>query len=594
MDSGANGVGMGARIGGYGLPPHIEGSGFTLVVTNAQLVNVLTGECYPVDVATRGAWIVAIGPVGSCVSRASKMIDARGRFLSPGLIDVHVHIESSMLTPAQFAAAVLPRGTTTVVADPHEIANVLGLDGVNYMLEASAGLPLDVFFLAPSCVPAVPSLETAGAEFGIQEIKTILSWPRVIGLAEVMDYPGVINGDARVTAILREARRDGGLICGHCPELRGHKLQTYMAAGPDSDHEVLDGDELLEKLRLGITVEAHASFHSENISTLVAQLSRLPLLPPNAAFCIDDLHAATLIEDGHMDRVLRAAVQHGLPPVTALRLATIQGAMRSRLHHLGVIAPGRLANFVLFDDLNEFRASHVIYKGILVARDGKLLQEIPSQPLQVESRATVHLERLPDARDFRLRAGGDLADVHVIELVHDTAVTRLGRRVLPVRDGSIQWDGETDLCQIAVFERHGRRGTSAHGFISGYGLRNGALASTVAHDSHNIIVLGRNPDDMALATRELVRMGGGMVCTAWGKVLAAVALPVAGLLSNHSPEELTRELRHLSAVVRELGAGGRDPLMGITNLALPVIPDVRITDLGLVDVAAQQLIPLFV
>ena len=569
-----------------------SGDEFSLTITDARLVNVLTGECYPADVGIQGERIRYIGEPGSCGGRGRQTISAHGRFLSPGLIDVHVHIESSMLTPAQFAAAVLPRGTTAVVADPHELANVLGLEGVKYILEASTGLPLDVYVLAPSCVPAVPGLETAGAAFGAREIEEMLSWPRVIGLAEVMDYPGVVAGTARMRSILRIARQREGLIGGHCPQLRGRDLQAYMAAGPDSDHEVTDGGELLEKLRLGMTVEAHASFHSENVSALARVLAGLPLLPPNIAFCIDDLHAATLIEDGHMDRVLRAAVREGISPLVALRLATLQAANRSRLHSMGVIAPGRLANLVLFEDLEEFNPSHVVSRGRLVARDGRLTEEINPPSLPVEDRETIAMGEVPNADWFRLAGAQGEAWVHVIECVQETSLTQFSQRRLSVGGGRIWWEEEPDLCLVAVLERHGRRGSRALGLLGGFGMRQGALASSVAHDSHNVIVVGRDPVDMAVAVREIVGLGGGMVCVCGGQVLASVALPVAGLLSRLRPEELARDLRRITQAVESLGVGGRDALMSITNLALPVIPEARITDLGLVDVNSQVLVPL--
>ena len=566
---------------------------FTLAITNTQLVNVLTGEIYPVDVGIYGPQIASVRPAGEMKIRADQVIDAKGLYLSPGLIDTHVHIESSMLTPAHFAEAVIPHGTTAVVVDPHEIANVLGLEGVRYMLAQSRGLPLKVFVLAPSCVPSVPGLETSGASFGAAEIREMLSWDGVIGLAEVMDYPGVIGGGERMLSILQAARDANTLICGHCPQVRGAELQAYLAAGPDSDHEIFDAGEMLEKLRAGMTVEAHESFHSSNIAELVETLAQLPLLPPNVTFCIDDLPAQSLLELGHIDNCLRMAVRAGMDPVVALRIATIHGANRCRLHDLGVIAPGKTADLVLWRDLQDFRAEWVVCDGKVATRGGKMLQDIPIRSHPLEEKQTVRLLSRPTVADFLIETSQKEQQVNAIESL-DGLATRFTVFNLPARKGTLDWQSDPDLCLAAVFERHAHTGHHSLGLIKGFGLKLGAIASTVSHDCHNLIVVGRKPEDMVLAANTLVNAGGGLVCAHENKVLGLVKLPVAGLLSLLPPGELAVELNQLKDAIRSLGLEGREPLLKIATLALPVIPDARLTDLGLVDVRSQQFVPFFV
>lgn len=566
---------------------------FDLAVVGARLVNVLTGEIYPADVGVCQDRISYVGRAGAMDIQAGEIIQANGRFLSPGLIDTHVHIESSMLTPSHFAQAVLPRGTTTVVIDPHEIANVLGMNGVRYMLDASAGLPLKIYVLAPSCVPAVPGLETAGAVFGPAEIAELLSQPRVIGLAEVMDYPGVIEGSPRMMGILQAAASRHALICGHCPALQGPDLQAYLAAGPDSDHEVQDANEMLEKLRSGMTIEAHESFHSQNVDTLVQVLKGLPLLPPNVTFCIDDLPADSLLRDGHIDQVLRQAVRSGLPAVTALRIATTQAAARCRLYDLGTIAAGKIADLVLLDDLVDFHPSTVVCSGQVVVRDSQLIAPFSDRHDPTQYAHTVTIPDPPSAETFHIPHDGSKALVRIIRLIEPTWLTEFTLRELPAAGGCLDWQTDPDLCLVGVFERHGRSGHHSLGLLEGFGMTAGAIGSTLAHDSHNLIVVGRSPADMAVAVKVLVATGGGMVCLHDGQVTGLVELPIAGLLSPKRAAQVAADLSALRRAVIELGVRGKDPLLAITELALPVIPQARFSDLGLVDVLAQKHIPFW-
>ncbi len=420
----------------------------------------------------------------------------------------------------------------------------------------------------------------------------MLSWEGVIGLAEVMDYPGVIGGGERMLSILQSAHDAKTLICGHCPQVRGADLQAYLAAGPDSDHEIFDAGEMLEKLRAGMTVEAHESFHSSNIAELVETLSRLPLLPPNVTFCIDDSPAQALLELGHIDNCLRVAVRAGMDTVVALRIATQHAAARCRLHSLGVIAPGKTADLVLWRDLQNFRAEWVICDGQVTARAGEMLQDIPIRRHPLEEKQTVHLLSRPNQADFAIPCAAAHQQVNAIQCLEGLA-NRFTVLRLPAREGTLDWQSDPDLCLVAVFERHGRTAGHSLGLIKGFGLKQGAIASTVSHDCHNLIVVGRDAEDMALAVNTLADAGGGLVCVNRHKVLRLVKLPVAGLLSLLPPQELAEELHQLKDAIQSLGLAGREPLLKIATLALPVIPDARLTDLGLVDVKSQQFVPLF-
>lgn len=562
-----------------------------LLVTNVRLINVYTAEIYPAEIGIALGRIVSVDPPGGVVRLARTRYDGQGRYALPGLVDTHIHIESSMMSLAGFAAAVLPRGTTTVVIDPHEIGNVLGLRGVRYMLDATAHLPLRVYLQAPSSVPAVPGLETSGAEFGPSEIAEMLGWERVIGLAEVMDYVGVIGQSERMRAILAAAQARGTVISGHCPEVRGADLAAYLVGGPLSDHEGRDPGELLEKLRAGMTIEGRVSSFSESMSVLAGIVRQLGHVPPNLVLCTDDIYPDDLLHKGHMDEVLRAGIRAGIPPVEAVRAGTLNGALRHRLYDLGAIAPGKLADFVLADDMSDFQASEVFVGGVQVASGGKLIVALPTFDSALERENTVHLPHLLTAEDFRLRAGGPgPAERRRVLVIAPDLRRTLEERSFPVVDGWIDLSGAQDVCLAAIFERHGRRGSRALALVGGLGLRQGAAATTVAHDSHNLVILGRDAADMALAAVSLAGCGGGICSVSGGQVRAILPLPIAGLMSPARIEDLVPLLDGLNAALRAQGLSFAQPLTGLLSLALPVIPAYGMTDLGLVDVARQALI----
>ena len=562
-----------------------------LLVTNVRLVNVYTGEIYPAEIGISLGRFVSVDPPGGLVRQAEARLDGQGRYALPGLVDSHMHIESSMMSPAGFAAAVLPHGTTTVVIDPHEIGNVLGLRGVRYMLEATAALPLRVYLQAPSSVPAVPGLETAGAEFGPDEITEMLGWERVIGLAEVMDYVGVIGQSERMRGILAAARARGAVISGHCPEVRGADLAAYLVGGPLSDHEGRNPDELLEKLRAGMTIEGRVSSFSESMSVLGDIVRQLGQVPPNLVLCTDDIYPDDLLHKGHMDEVLRAGIRAGIAPVEAVRAGTLNGALRHRLYDLGAIAPGRLADFVLADDLQDFQAGEVFVGGVQVASGGKLSVNLPPFDSALEHENTVHLGRTLTGQDFRLRAAGPgpLERRRVLMIAPDLRRS-LEERLFPVKGGWIDLSEAPDVCLAAIIERHGRGGSHALALVGGLGLQHGAAATTVAHDSHNLVVLGRDAEDMALAAAQLAGCGGGICSVSGGQVQALLPLPIAGLMSPDRLEVVAPLLERRNAALRAQGFTFAQPLTGLLSLALPVIPAYGMTDLGLVDIARQVLL----
>ncbi len=557
-----------------------------LLLRNGLIVNVFTGEILEGDVAIAENTIVGVGPAYD----AKEEIDLQGRYVCPGLIDAHVHVESSMVTPPQFARAVLPRGTTTVVTDPHEIANVVGADGIRYMLNVSEGLPLTVLVNLPSCVPAT-HMATAGAELTAGDLMELVDLPRVVGLAEFMNVPGLVLGDPEAVAKI-EAFRDR-LIDGHSPGLSGKWLQAYVGAGPGSDHECTTPEEMTEKLRLGMRVFLREATGAKNLRALLPAVTQEN--SRRCGFCTDDRHPADLLDEGHIDYLLRLAVAEGLDPVTAIRMATLNAAQWFHLHDRGAIAPGRRADLVIFSDLHHFQAETVIAGGQLVAQQGKPVGEWPEPSVEASAvRDTVNVDW--DGLDFAVSAPDpavEAVDVRVIGLVPDQIVTRHLVRQVPVRGGQVVADIERDLLKLAVVERHRGTGNVGLGFVHGLGLNRGALAGSVGHDAHNLTIAGCDDASMMTAARAVERLGGGLVAAVGDHVLARVPLPIAGLMSDQPLETLRRQMDELVKAAQDMGSALHDPLMTLGFLALEVIPSLKLTDQGLVDVEAFDFVPLF-
>ncbi len=550
-----------------------------LLLKNGRLVNVLSGEVHPARVAIADGRVAGWG--GDY--RAHRVVDLAGRFICPGFIDAHVHLESSMVQPAEFARAVLPRGTVAVVCDPHEIANVLGMAGVRYILDASAGLPLTVYVMAPSCVPAT-HMETAGAALAAADIAQILAYDRVLGLAEMMNYPGVLF---RVPSVLAKIEAAAGRpVDGHAPGLSGKDLNAYLAAGIGSDHECTDPDEAREKLRRGMHIFIREGTTARNLHSL------LPLVTPANArfchFCTDDRHPDTLLTEGHIDDIVRQAISGGLDPMLAVQMASINTALYFGLRQTGAVAPGYRADLLVLDDLERVQVAQVYAAGQLVAEGGHCLLSAAEFP-QVPTQSTVHLSMA--ALDLTIRAGQGPA--RVIGVVPGQVVTEDLRLEPAVVDGQVVADPARDMAKIAVVERHHSTGNLGLGLVKGIGLRRGAIASSVAHDSHNVVVVGAADADMRAAVAAIAEMGGGQVAVADGQVQAACPLPIAGLMSDRPLEQVRDQVTALTKAAQALGSTLPDPFMTLSFLALPVIPALKLTDKGLVDVVKFQIVPLF-
>ncbi len=551
-----------------------------VLLKNANLVNVFTGEVYLTDIAIRRSRIVGLGDG----YEAEQVIDLNGKYVAPGYIDAHVHIESSMCTPREFAKAVLPRGVTSVVTDPHEIANVLGLEGISFMLEQAKYGPLSMYVMASSCVPST-HMATAGANLEADDIRHLLNNEWVIGLAEMMNYPGVIHGDSLVLDKLEAF--DGSVIDGHAPGLTGKALNAYVAAGVRSDHECTTVEEAREKLRLGMTIFIREATNAHNLEAL------LPLVTPenshHICFCTDDRQPADLLDQGSIDYMVRVAIQHGIDPVRAIQMGTINTARYFGLHDRGAITVGRRADLFIFSDLNN-PVPEIVYRGgYRVAENGEMLPVAqPRRPIQL--RNTMNIDW--DAVDFTIPANGTRA--RVIGSIPNQLVTE--HRVLDVKqvDGCAVADVERDILKMAVIERHRATGNVGKGFIQGIGLRRGAIAGTVAHDHHNLVVIGADDESMMTAARAVARIGGGLVAVEGTQVLAELPLPVAGLMSEATIGEVRAVMDNLLDAARELGSPLHDPFMAMSFMALEVIPSLKLTDQGLVDVEIFEQVDLFV
>ncbi len=549
-----------------------------LVLKNARLVNVFTGEIIMVNIAVWQGTIVGFGDY-----RAKEIIDLRGMFVTPSFIDGHVHIESSMVSPPEYARLVVPNGTGSVVCDPHEIANVLGVSGIQYILATTEKLPLNAYVMAPSSVPAT-DMETSGAVIGPAEIKSLLAHERVLGLAEMMNYPGVVQGRPEVLEKL--AINHKILVDGHAPGLTGKQLYAYIGAGIRSEHEVTTVKEAMEKLRAGMFLMIRYGSTAKNLADLLPVITE-----QNSRRCMfvsDDLHTKDLLEQGHMNYILRRAVNYGLDPVTAIRMATINPAEYFGLRNLGAVAPGYRADLVVLENLESFRPYYVFSKGQLVAEKGKYLQEGQPDELPAVLVMNVKLSSEP----FKITARGDKA--RVIEVIPGQIVS--GSNSLPVKEknGEIGADIVQDILKIAVVERYHGTGRVGVGLVRGFGLKSGALASTVAHDCHNIVVVGIADEDMELAVNKLIETGGGQVVVDRGEVKAILPLPIAGLMSDLAATEVAARVKNLHAAAKNMGCKLQAPFMTMAFLALPVIPDLKITDKGLVDVKSFNMVDLFV
>ncbi|HSH68665.1 MAG TPA: adenine deaminase [Deferrisomatales bacterium] len=555
-----------------------------LLLTGASLVDVCSGAVRRTDIAVSGAHVAGLGPG----YRGREVIDLDGRFVCPGLIDAHVHLESSLVRPREFARAVVPRGVTCVVSNPHEIANVLGAVGIRWMQADAAESPLSVLVTVPSCVPAT-RLSTSGAELSDADLVSLRDAPLTVGLGEVMDYLGVVAGAEQ---LLWEIDLFRGLpLDGHAPGLSGPLLQAYVAAGPSSEHECTTLEEAQEKLASGMTIFLREGSAARNLQAL------LPLVTPAAerrlCFCTDDRQPADLIGEGSVDHLIRCAVASGVPPLLALRLATLNVAEHSRLHDRGAVTPGRRADLVVFRDPANFQAEMVFQGGRLVARGGRLTPrgaaDLPGEELDRVVRGTIRIDW--DQVSLRIPSGS--GPVRVIGTAPGQLLTEEILLEPKTADGEVVADPARDLLKLAVIERHRGSGRAGLGLVRGLGLRRGAIAGTIAHDHHNLVVLGADDVSMHTAARAVAASDGGLAAARGAELLALLPLPLAGLMSDRPIEEVQDGLASLLAAARALGSPLPDPFMALSFLALEVIPGLKLTDLGLVDVTAGKVVPLY-
>ena len=552
-----------------------------LVLRNGRIVNVFSGEIIEKDVAILEDTIVGVEDG----YQGHEEIDLKGLYLAPGFIDGHLHIESSMVEVPQFARAVVPLGTTSVVADPHEIANVLGYEGIRYMMDSSKFNPLNVFFMLSSCVPST-KLETTGSELRAFDIFPFLREKWVLGLGEMMNYQGVLAADPDVLdklKIVPEKRIDG-----HAPGLSGKDLNAYIAAGVQSDHESTTVTEAREKLRLGMYVMIREGTGTKNLRDL------LPLVNKenerHCFFVTDDRHPNDILEEGHINFMIKTALKMGLDPITVIRMATLNTAEYFRLHQLGAIAPGRLADIVVFDSFDDFNIRKVFKNGKLVAMDGVPMYDLPVRS-QTPIRGSVNIKWL-EGDEFEMPAKGNRC--RVIRIIRDQIVTEELILEPKIENGKVLSDPDRDLLRMYVVERHRASGNIGKGIVTGFGLKKGAVASSIAHDSHNIIVIGIDDDDIFKAVAKINKMGGGIAIVSEGRVLDSLELPIAGLMSNKPLEYVSTRTKELIGVTRTLGVTLDDPLMTLSFMALPVIPKLKLTDRGLVDVEKFDFVDLFV
>jgi len=564
---------------------------FDLAVTNAKLINVLTKEVQEVDIGISGERIALVAPRGKYTISAKQNIDAQRLYVCPGFIDGHVHNESSMCTPAQWAKVIVPRGTTTVCTDPHEIGNVLGLKGIRYLLDACKGLPLRYYVTVPSCIPAVPSVETAGATFTYIEVEEVLGWESVVAIAEAMDYPGAINQTGNITPIIETGHIHKVPIEGHAPGVVGRDLQAYLAAtGPrSSDHESITAEEMLEKVRAGMMVYARASTFLDGTPEIAKALKEVVDVRM-FGFCTDDILPHHLMEHGHLDHGIRHLIAHGVDPITAIQMATINVAQHFGLRGHGAVAPGWLADLLVLEDLENVAVKHVIADGQLVVEDGKRVVPI-EEPVDALTENSVKLPQL-SVEDFYLQAPGSDGQVTVNAMDMSQIFTKLVKIEVQSKSGRIQYPLPDKVSVASIIPRHGQGTPPSLAFVYNYPIGEGAIASTISHDSHNLAIIGTSPEDMLAAAKALQESKGGLVAVIKGKVVSLVPLPIAGLMSPLPVPEIAQKVRSFEESLPELGLPQVFPLHLIV-MALPVIPEVSLTDKGLVDVATQEVISPF-
>jgi adenine deaminase len=574
-----------ARSDDYPLDEMIDvASGRTragLVLKNANVVNVFSGDIIPGDIAIHGAYIAGIGEYSG-----KEVVDLKGKYVAPSFIDGHVHVESSMVMPIQYARAVVPHGTGAIIADPHEIANVLGLEGILYMSKSMRGGPLEFYIMLPSCVPS-SDLETNGVALDFLDIKPLMTEHYVLGLGEVMNYPGVIFRDPEVLEKISVALKMEKRIDGHAPNLDGLDLNAYAAARITSEHECTTLEEARHKLSRGMHIHIREGSTARNLEALAALIT--PHTAMQCSFATDDRNTRDLIKEGHIDSMIRSAIGYGIDPVQAIKVATLSPARHYGLQYIGAIAPGYHADLVVLDSLESIKVNRVYKQGVVVAKKGKMVHEFGVQD-QPRLRRSVNIHYL-EPEDFQVKPRG--SHMNVIGMIPHQIITERLIEEVKTADGLVVPDIDRDIVKVSIIERHNASEPSPVGFVHGTGIQEGAMVSSIAHDSHNIVAVATNDRDLIAAAVQIVRMQGGIAIVKDGEVLESLPLPIAGLMSDQNVEYVSEKLGLLKEAAYKLGTTLDEPFMAMAFLSLPVIPKLKITDLGLVDVQRFRLIDLF-
>ena len=570
-----------------------------LVIRNAKLVNVCTAEIQEgIDVAIAEGRIALVGDASHCIGGNTAVLDAAGQYIAPGFMDAHIHVESSMITVGEYARAVVPHGTTGIFMDPHEICNVCGPEGVKAMIEDAKRAPLKAMSNVPSCVPAVAGFEDTGSHIGPEEVREMMTWDGIMGLGEMMSFPNVLGADPAIHRELAETLKADQVITGHysVPDT-GAGLNAYIASGVRCCHESTRAEDVLEKMRHGMYALMRYGSAWHDMPVIIRAILDNRIDDRYACLISDDTHPDTLIEDGHMDHIVRCAIREGLDPVKAIQYVTINPATCFRMEHeLGSIAPGKCADIVFFNDLSDIRVTRTIIDGAVVAENGKMTVEIGQSAFPASCYDTMHVGQAITPNSFRIAApaGKNSVKAHVIEIIPNRVGNYERLLDLRVKDGFVEADPERDIMKMAVFERHHATGTKGHGFVKGFGFKKGAMAQTVAHDAHNLLVAGTNDTDMALAANSLIQCGGGLCAVADGKVLSQVPLPIAGLMNDLPAERMAELVAKLSEAWREMGCSINSPYMTMALIPLACLPELRLTNRGLVDCRGFRFVELFV
>lgn len=568
-------------------------SNATLKLENANLVNVFSGEIYLANIYIYKKYIADIVEVEKdSFKKADKIIDIQGKYLVPGFIDSHLHIESSHLTPYHFAEAIIPKGTTTIIADPHEICNALGEEGLNYMLKASENLPMNQYFLVPSCIPSVMKLENTGAEFDADLVDKLLEKDRILGLGEVMDYIGVIHNDKRMEDIIDVAYRKNMFLQGHSPELQGSELSAYLCGGPYTCHETRDGVHAIDKIRKGMTVDARESSISKNIASIIENIKSFKS-PRNLTLCTDDREPKDILEKGHINDCVRVAIKAGLEPIEAIRAVTLNTAQIYRLDKRGAIAPSYFADMLVIDNLKDINVEKVFFEGELVAENNKLLVQINKPHIDLENKNTINIDELK-VEDFMIKApieNGKLEIVGMEYINKISSVTRKKTFTVNVKNGYVDLEGDELNFAISI-NRYGKK-TKAIAVVENFYVNRGAIATTYSHDSHNLTIIYKKPIDALVAAQRVKNIAGGIVVVENEKVVKELPFPIGGMLSKNSAYELGNYIVDMNKVLRDYGIESASPITRPSTLSLIVIPEVKLSDMGLIDVVKQEIIKQF-